>query len=268
MANLFYRISDRTDFAPVNSAAIQLSWEHRRVDFSKFKRAYWPSFPLNLRKGISVELVFAEMMAVIKGGNCASDFLPLTKQSYLELSSRLAPTFLEGSKERESVWKMYKLYENRRRGLAEWDDLDRCRDIRKGLSKGRELLERLQTVIGECYVDEVQDLRVGEVEILLQVVGNPRGVHLAGDTAQCISRDSTFRFQDIKTLFFQFFGSMAIKGGHGSSKTAEESLEKPKLFLLAKNYRSHQGILALASSVVDLLWKGKSNAAESLYGLS
>ncbi|KAI5850467.1 P-loop containing nucleoside triphosphate hydrolase protein [Morchella snyderi] len=254
MTNPFYRISDRTDFAPANSVDIQLNWEHRRVDFSKFKRAYWPSFPLHLRKGISVDLVFAELMAVIKGGNYASGFLPLTKQGYLKISSRLAPTFLEGSKERESVWKMYELYENRRRGIGEWDDLDRCRDIRKGLSNDQELLERLQTVIGECYVDEVQDLRVGEVEILLRVVGNPRGVHLAGDTAQCISRDSTFRFQDIKALFFQLFGSMATKG-HGSSKTAEESLEKPRLFLLAKNYRSHQGILALASSVVDLLWK-------------
>lgn len=256
MANYVCRVADRASFISAKTAGIQLDRDHRRVDFGKFKRSYWPSFPQNLKKMVSVDLVFSELMGMIKGGNYDSEFMPLTKDAYLDLSSRLAPTFLEGSIERECIWGIYELYEERRRHLGEWDDLDRCRVIREGLGKDIRLVERLKRVVGECFVDEVQDLRMGEVEILLRIVGNPRGVHLAGDTAQCISRDSTFRFQDVKALFFRFFGPMVGKEGSGSSKTTEGSLEKPKLFLLSKNYRSHQGILALAGSVVELLWKG------------
>lgn len=252
---IYCRIADRATFTSARTTEIQLSRDQRRVDFTKFKHTYWPTIPPPLKKGISVDLVFAELMGIIKGGNYNSGFLPLAKEGYLNLSSRIAPTFLEGSRERECIWLIYEMYEDRRKQLCEWDDLDRCRLIREGLGKNRGLVEKIKRVVDECFVDEVQDLRVGEVEILLRIIGDPRAVHLAGDTAQCISRDSTFRFQDVKALYFQFFQAM---GEIGASE-AEGSMGKPKLFLLCRNYRSHQGILALAGSVVELLWKGRKD---------
>ena len=36
----------------------------------------------------------------------------------------------------------------------------------------------------------------------------------------------------------------------------QAQLAQPTMFALSKNYRSHQGILALASQVMDWLWKG------------
>ncbi len=72
---------------------------------------------------------------------------------------------------------------------------------------------------------------------------------IAGDTAQCISKDSTFRFAEIKDLFHERY---ALTG---------KSINKwdrahPTQFALSKNYRSHQGILDLASMVMKLLWNG------------
>ena len=73
---------------------------------------------------------------------------------------------------------------------------------------------------------------------------------LAGDTAQCISRDNTFRFEDIKARFYEHFLAMARNAG-------KIYWAKPSLFSLVKNYRSHQGILSLAADIVDMLCKGE-----------
>lgn len=72
---------------------------------------------------------------------------------------------------------------------------------------------------------------------------------LAGDTAQCISKDSFFRFPEIKAVFFEHYDSVA-------AETGQPELAKPTQFSLAKNYRSHQGILSLASFTMQMLWNG------------
>lgn len=76
---------------------------------------------------------------------------------------------------------------------------------------------------------------------------------LAGDTAQAISQDSTFRFADIKALLYDHF---AAAGAAANQK----EIVQATMFTLSKNYRSHQGILALASQVMAMLWKGISSS--------
>lgn len=71
----------------------------------------------------------------------------------------------------------------------------------------------------------------------------------AGDTAQCISKDSVFRFPEIKALFYGYYDSI-------SDQTSQPELARPRQFALSKNYRSHQGILSLASFVMQMLWTG------------
>lgn len=73
--------------------------------------------------------------------------------------------------------------------------------------------------------------------------------HTAGDSAQCISKDSTFRFANLKALFYEHFSR--------TGNSFEKDLAKPELFSLSRNFRSHQGILSLASFVMDLLWRGE-----------
>lgn len=72
---------------------------------------------------------------------------------------------------------------------------------------------------------------------------------IAGDTAQCISKDSVFRFPEIKALFYEHYEVIA-------NQLKQPSFGKPVQFSLAKNYRSHQGILSFASWVMQLLWQG------------
>ncbi|CAI2183598.1 14619_t:CDS:2, partial [Funneliformis geosporum] len=70
---------------------------------------------------------------------------------------------------------------------------------------------------------------------------------MAGDVAQCIARGSTFRFRDLSALIYQWDLKRAI------SKNNQYNSLKPKEFELNVNYRSHKGILQLASSVIHLL---------------
>lgn len=73
----------------------------------------------------------------------------------------------------------------------------------------------------------------------------------AGDTAQTISNDSTFRFPDVKTLFFDHFSAVG-------ESMHQPMLARPKQMVLTKNYRSHNGILSVASVVMKMLNAGNS----------
>ena len=61
-------------------------------------------------------------------------------------------------------------------------------------------------------------------------------------------RGIAFRFDDLKTLFHHAEKAAAIKEGHHNFIRVPK-----KLYQLTHNYRSHAGILRLATSVVDLL---------------
>jgi len=85
--------------------------------------------------------------------------------------------------------------------------------------------------------------------LILKVFENVDAVFLAGDIAQCIARGSSFRFQDLRALMYQWELSRI------PSNQNRRSIAKPKQFELNVNYRSHNGILQLASSVIDLIWR-------------
>ena len=76
---------------------------------------------------------------------------------------------------------------------------------------------------------------------------------LAGDTAQSISKDSLFRFENAKALFYTKFKDQFPDTGNRQSG---KSGVVPKLLHLSHNYRSHEGIISVASVVMDLLYGG------------
>jgi hypothetical protein len=88
------------------------------------------------------------------------------------------------------------------------------------------------------------------VGVLFDVLWKYLTVPEAGDTAQCISKDSVFRFSEIKALLYDYYATVARESG-------QPELARPAQFSLSRNYRSHQGILSLASFVMQLLWTGE-----------
>ncbi|OCL09185.1 hypothetical protein AOQ84DRAFT_221144 [Glonium stellatum] len=273
------RVMDRKDFSnPTVAERCYIStgssrrgtrtMRHRKpqlVDFHAFQLDYWPKFPGRLTKGLPIELVFAEIMGVIKGSaSSRTSLAPLRREEYFTRSCRLAPAFAQAS-DRASVYEIFEMYEALKVGWGDVDYVDRVVRV-LGAVRGDSMLRRhMGSVFDEVYFDEVQDQRCLDIELLLSIIKDGRGFHLgeplhssylfpqahfhpsAGDTAQSISQDSTFRFPDIKALFYEHFAA-------ASASANQAQLARPTLFTLSKNYRSHQGILALASLVMDMLW--------------
>lgn len=229
----------------------------RFVDFQSFKLDYWPRFPATLAAKLPVELAFAKIMGVIKGSLSSRETLkPLSRNEYLQLSSRLAPAFtLETEKSR--VYDIFEKYQALKIHRRESDGVDRVVKAIRAVKENQRLKDYLGASFDEIYIDEVQDLRCLEIELLLSMAKDGRAFHFAGDTAQTISQDLHFRFQDIKALFYDHFATEA-------SLTNQPGLARPRLFMLAKNYRSHQGTLGLASLVMEMLWDGFPETVDKL----
>ncbi|KAI4235552.1 MAG: hypothetical protein LQ349_003074 [Xanthoria aureola] len=217
------------------------------VDFSKFKEYYWPQLDrLNHRK-LPLALVFAEIMGVIKGSTeCATTLRALTCSEYLNRSSRISPVF-DSDVDRSAVYQMYQAYENQKREVHELDYVDRVLGIFGFLQRTPDLNQVLAAAIDEIYVDEVQDQRSVDLELLLKLIKDGRYFHAAGDTAQAISQESTFRFEDLKAMIYERFTDNTLTGKQGQ--------ERPEVFQLGLNYRSHHGIVKFGSMVMDLLWR-------------
>jgi hypothetical protein len=241
--------ADRQKFHHVRSTELKNPGRYVRraqtVDFTLFRSEYWKQF--HLTKGYDPGLVFAEILGVIKG----SAFLhtgmlgSLSRDDYLSLSHKKAPTF--SAHQREDVYELYLQYERKKSRNGDKDGIDRVLSLLKFLQNATpDDKEIIHGFMEEIYVDEVQDQRCIEIMLLLKLIKNPRGIHFAGDTAQCISQDSTFRFNDVKSMFFEEFSPL-------SSTTKDQNLAAPALFKLTRNFRSHQGIISLANFVSTLL---------------
>eukprot|EP01052_Picozoa_sp_SAG31_P042726 SAG31_NODE_6875_length_1863_cov_1.834467_2_plen_184_part_00 len=81
----------------------------------------------------------------------------------------------------------------------------------------------------------------------MHLMDNPNDLMLAGDTCQTIARGVGFRFDEIRSMFFEMRDKKQLVG--------EELTSVPDLTLLSINYRTHNGILAAAAEVVTMLTK-------------
>lgn len=125
------------------------------VDFTIFKAAYWQQFPTTLRAGLEPDLVFTEIMGVIKGAaSLLTGNRPLSRDEYRAKSSRLAPTFAKEG-DRDRVYNVFEHYENKKRQNGDYDGIDRVRVILDELSENTGLRGRLETLFEEVYVDGI-----------------------------------------------------------------------------------------------------------------
>ena len=227
------------------------------VDFKVFRNRYWPRFPHDLTNGLSPYLVFTDIMGVIKGSiDTCNTLNSLKKWEYEALGTRRAPN-VTSDYDRGKVFRLFEIYEKLKREADEWDTIDWVVHLLGQLRNNPNTKSLLATCIEEVYIDEVQDQRCVDIALLLELGNDPLGYHFGGDTAQAISQDSMFRFQDVKNLFYSHFIRQ-------STAVGQKHRAQPQMFTLNRNYRSHQGILSIASSVMELLWGAFPDTVDKL----
>ncbi|CAN0905498.1 TPR and ankyrin repeat-containing protein 1 [Linum grandiflorum] len=139
------------------------------------------------------------------------------------------------------IYQIYEDYEKMKMERGDFDMADFIIDLHRRLKSGKYKGELMDYV----YLDEVQDLTMRQVAIFKHVCKDVNeGYAFYGDTAQTIVRGIDFRFEDIRSVFYNEFLDDAAK----------EKSQVSKMFHLSQNFRTHVGIIRLAQSVTDLLY--------------
>ena len=163
----------------------------------------------------------------------------MSKEEYDSIGRKKAPNF---SGNRDVVYEMFKRYRKMSIDKNLFDEFDLLCNVYKRLSNNP-----IQPwLFDEIYIDETQDFTEAELFLLIRCCQDPNQLFFTGDTAQSIMRGVTFRFSDLRSLFFNARKALNC--------TKKSTIEVPtQVHQLTYNYRSHKGILNLASSIVDLL---------------
>ncbi|KAL9594501.1 MAG: hypothetical protein Q9179_005365, partial [Wetmoreana sp. 5 TL-2023] len=227
------------------------------VNFETFKVEYWPLMPRNITKHLPVSLAFAEIMGTIKrSATSVTSLASLTREEYYQRSDRIAPT-LTLEHERKRAYQAFEIYEKLKCERHQVDYVDRVVSLLRTIRTNPALKRLLTGVFDELYIDEVQDQRSIDIVLFLSLVKDSRGFHVAGDSAQAISHESTFRFADVKALIHDHFTTIR-------KATSQNELARPIMFTLGLNYRSQHRIVELASFFMSLLWKAFPETIDKL----
>ena len=211
------------------------------VTYQVFKNGVWPKMTKKRKVHYHPTLVWTEIRSFIKGSVEALHSRDgyITLEEYQFLGRKRAPTF---SADRETIYNLFLAYQRVKRNMRMFDEADLVHDIHR----------RLQDYvpewsIHEIYVDETQDFTQAELSVIIRCCRDPNRLFFTGDTAQSIMRGIAFRFNDLKSLFYY------MKESHKAVGQQNQVRVPDRVYQLTHNYRSHAGILNLASSVIDLL---------------
>ncbi|XP_008236769.1 PREDICTED: uncharacterized protein LOC103335533 [Prunus mume] len=213
------------------SVLLQNFLSTKEVNYERFSSSYWPRFNIQLTKKLDASRVFTEIISQIKGGLGAMEACDgkLSRQEYAQMS--------EG-----------KVYEKMKRRNGEFDIADFVNDIHRRFKREKYEGDDIDFV----YIDEVQDLAMSQIALFKYICSNvEEGFVFSGDTAQTIARGIHFRFQDIRHLFYNKFVLDSRRKKHKEQMDNEKISE---IFHLTENFRSHDGILKLLQSIVELLY--------------
>ncbi|KAH9496679.1 TPR and ankyrin repeat-containing protein 1 [Bulinus truncatus] len=215
----------------------------RECTYDVFASDIWPKIAKKVQLDCHASLAWMEIMSFIKGSYEAlnTDNGYLDKAQYLDLGRKRAPNF---TGDRAKIYEAFLFFNNFKQQHFLFDEADLV----------FKLYARLRTMtyipwtLHEIYVDETQDFTQAELALLISLSLDPNKMFLTGDTAQSIMRGISFRFIDLKSLFYY------AKESAKENENYLASIKVPqKVHQLRYNYRSHTGILSLASSVLDLL---------------
>ncbi|XXG71997.1 hypothetical protein AAC387_Pa07g1192 [Persea americana] len=253
--SFFYKFDSVKDFFPdkravSKSLAFQAFIQSKEINYERFVSVYWPHFNTQVTKKLDPSTVFTQIISHIKGGAEVGGLGDgkLSREEYVMLSESKGWTL--SRKERERIYDIFCDYERKKVANGEFDLSDFVTYLHRRLARDGYAGDRMDFV----YIDEVQDLTMRQIALFKYVCRNfQEGFVFAGDTAQTIARGIDFRFQDIRSLFYKEFLSELRSGRKDRAKEKETSVSK--IFHLNQNFHTHAGVLKLAQSVVDLLYR-------------
>ncbi|XP_067888359.1 TPR and ankyrin repeat-containing protein 1-like [Heterodontus francisci] len=211
------------------------------VSYEVFAHDLWPKM-IKGKSPFNPALVWKEIKSFLKGSIEALNSPQgcLTDEQYIKLGKKRAPNFQEDRTEIYNYFCMYQQIKSQRRYFDE-------EDLLYSLSLRLAKLDELPWSIHELYGDEIQDFTQAELATLMKCINDPNSMFLTGDTAQSIMKGVAFRFSDLRSLFYYAHNS------NDDEKKQCNVVVPSRIYQLHQNYRSHSGILNLASGVVDLL---------------
>eukprot|EP00960_Hanusia_phi_P018931 557842-Hanusia_phi.AAC.1 len=237
----------------VKARAKEKVLQREEVDFKTFESRIWPVMTRHGNcKWLSPSSVFQEIHSYIKGSVQAlkSPQGFLSREEYLHMPAKMAPNFkglrandaledLPGDRRgsRDEIYSLFQMYEKEKRSLNMYDIADVTHHIYKHYDVNAPQRQKVHSI----YVDEAQDFTQSELALFFKVCEDTNDMFFSGDTCQTIATGIGFRFEDLKSLFKQ----------EGAERS--QSAIAPDVCTLTVNYRTHNGILGAASSVVSLL---------------
>lgn len=219
-------------------------WIEITADY--FCRDVWPR--LKTRRPIKDPLlVWMEIQSFIKGSRNAlmSENGHLSKEEYTNgIGKKMAPSFTLN--ERQDVYACFLEYENVLRNRASDFDCDRLFDECDVVFSifNRFPKQPDSWHVDHFYIDEIQDFTQAELSLLLKCSNHPSGTFCTGDTAQSIMKGVFFRFEDLRSQFWEL-----------ATNQPASKVVVPKLLQLTDNFRAHSGILNLAQGIIKLMKK-------------
>lgn len=202
----------------------------QEVDFEMFESKFWGKNKGRIK--LSAMNVWTEIFSVIKGG-LQTDWFSyirrgnssiMSKAKYMKIKSSM--DYLSNN-EKVQVYYLYVKYEHWKMQNNMYDFMDVVKHVFYHFPI------HSKTKIDYLVVDEVQDLTPLTIQLL--VTATNKNVFFCGDTAQTIAKGVGFRFYDLKDIF------------------SNQQVSIPSVVQLTKNYRSHNQILNLANSIVDII---------------
>ncbi|CAJ2636390.1 unnamed protein product [Trifolium pratense] len=240
----------------VKSVALETFMRKKEVTYDRFDSLYWPHFNSEYTKSLDPSRVFSEIMSHIKGG-MHGDGSKLSRESYVSLSENRASSL--SKHKREMIYNLYQSYEKMKMLRGDFDLADIVADLHLRLRTKRYEGDELHFV----YIDEAQDLTMSQIALFKYVCPNvEEGFVFCGDTAQTIARGVDFRFQDIKSLFYNKFVLESRKSSYNNQGN-EKGLVSDT-FLLTQNFGTHAGVLKLSQSIIELLSRFFPDSIDSL----
>ncbi|XP_072045621.1 TPR and ankyrin repeat-containing protein 1-like isoform X2 [Amphiura filiformis] len=215
----------------------------REVTYEVFAYELWQRINKKTKLPYHPTLVWMEITSFIKGSVEAlhTEKGHLAEAKYQDLGRKRAPNF---TADRGKIYKVYLAYEHEKRQRNLFDEADLVFHIYRRMRD----IQSPDWAVHQVYVDETQDFTQAELSLIIRCCHDPNALFLTGDTAQSIMRGVAFRFDDLKSLFYYASKSVKSLGKHSKARVPK------RVYQLTHNYRSHAGILNLASSVVDLMF--------------
>eukprot|EP00929_Paragymnodinium_shiwhaense_P001903 TRINITY_DN102114_c0_g1_i1.p1 TRINITY_DN102114_c0_g1~~TRINITY_DN102114_c0_g1_i1.p1 ORF type:complete len:2251 (+),score=371.14 TRINITY_DN102114_c0_g1_i1:506-6754(+) len=183
------------------------------VDYDFFEARVGPK--VGSRGGLALLCIYKDIQTIIAGSLRAirSPRGYLTRQEYITGRAEDGSIIVEAKQaaarskeERDIVYDAFEVYRKLKREERKWDRMDPIRHLvqRARVFSRRRRCEDFR-MLSAVFIDEVQDLLPAEILVLRLFCQHNNCWIFAGDTAQTISKGVEFRFEFLRTLYYEEF---------------------------------------------------------------